>query len=403
MKPIHLPPALVRWINALDRGEDPSELLPEVRAYTRDTRTALEAQSDHFISSEDAVDCDNLRLMLDGLERLADGDPTATQAADAAFALISILRKFSSTRTRTYFVDIPAFDALLVAMIATLQGRGSLDAVRVRIPAAEAALRALESDFSEEAARHPEEIRQAVRNGFATLQAGLQSVTDSLESAARQVKAGAEAASAFARWRSAARARAAEQMALPRVPVGALPLAMLLEPCTDWRARADLFADTVLGQIQTWWDARASALLPAPDREDPRPAVDDAMQQLSLALAGDGSELPAAVTALEEALAAAQASEMRLEGALGGPLEPVAETIAGAYTESIPDLVLREVAEVLARPDSPPRIQEAAGCIQQALVEGERGWLLTALALVLQEADAVRAGAEALTGDLGTG
>lgn len=391
-----LPPEIVYLLNDLARDNEIEESLPEAGRWVARALETLEAEAQAYVSDADESAVENARYllerMLEDLGRAASLDPIGrTELANslmaAAYDTAPLLQRVVRERTRVWFVDVAALDALIVAGVATLQGRGRSDAIRERLPDALAQVQALHADFLQRAPSLPGEPREALRRGYELVMDGLERLgaflesgrAPELEAALASLKAGGHLVEVQARWGHACRPLTLSQ------ELDDLAWAARAEE-EGWRAQRERARRELLPRLRAVWR-------PAPERLALRLEAREHLGQEALAALEDleavlegsdatGREVADAIDAFQ-GVTALLAREVLHPEAAPPEWRELATLVAGAWNGTVPDLVLaRRATEVMAGP-APEEVQIAAWHLDEYLQGEERLHLLAALEALL--------------------
>ncbi|MGE0495809.1 MAG: hypothetical protein AB7S38_41775 [Vulcanimicrobiota bacterium] len=321
---IALHPVLVAMADALLTEEELDEASEALGAFVTDSRRALEEQTDFFVSDEERGLAENLDYLLAQFERQWPGGfDGALQFTSLAMELSRALHQFRLGRLRTYFVEIPALDLLLVALVAHLQGRGQLQAATRRLSGAAQAVGNLARDYTGLRSGLPDELVEALDGAFAMVYQGLEAIEqDRLREAARLVRDGGTLLSNLVQWRRQALAEFRSA-----VPILGVELARLRR-----RFDPDL-AEEVLErshELLDWWnDASQALLVPLESHDDCVEAVEQALT--ALLEAEEEDQLLEAAEQLEAAFGWLEREALDLHPLVGTSREDSARLLSLAY------------------------------------------------------------------------
>ncbi|MCA9791422.1 MAG: hypothetical protein KC910_06490 [Candidatus Eremiobacteraeota bacterium] len=321
---IALHPTLVTMADALLTGEEVESASQTLSEFLADSRRALAEQADFFVSDEEQGLVENLGYLLAQFEReWPGGFDGALQFTGLAMELSMALHQFRLGRLRTYFVEIPALDLLLVALVAHLQGRGQLQAATRRLAGAGQSIARLARDYARLRQELPEELVQVLDEAFAMVNQGLEAIEqDRLHEAARLLRDGGTLLSNLVQWRR----KALAEFRSP-VPILGVELARLRQAFD-----ADL-ADEVLersDELLVWWNEASQALLVPLESHD---ACVEAVEQALTALleAEEQEQLLEAAEQLEAAFSWLDDEALDLHPLVGTSMEDSARLLSLAY------------------------------------------------------------------------
>lgn len=391
-----LPPEIVNLLNDLARDNELEESLPEAGRWLGRALETLEAEAQAYLSESDESAVENarylLRRMLEDLRRVPllvfrDRVELATSLMNAALDTAPLLQRIVRERARVWFVDVEGLDPLIVAGMATLQGRGRSDALRDRLPEALATVQTLHADFLRRAPAMPDEPREALRKGYDLIMDGLERLhrflesgkAPELEAALEGLKAGGHLVEVQARWDR---------------PPRPLTLSQELDDLAyaartgeeGWRSLRERARRELLPRLRAVWRPAPERLaLRLEVRDELALEVDGALGDLEWVLESSdatGREVADAIDAFQGVTALLAGSVLQPAAARPAWRE-LAHLVAGAWGATVPDLILARRAVEIMETDPPEEVQVAAWHLDEYLQGNERLHLLAALEALL--------------------
>lgn len=360
-----LHPTLVAMADALLTGEELEDAALALSEFVAASRRALQEQADFFVSDEEQGLVENLGYLLAQFDRAWPGGfDGALQFTGLATELSLALDHFRRGRLRTYFVEIPALDLLLVALVAHLQGRGEVQAATRRLAGAAQAIGHLARDYARLRSGLPDELVEVLDGAFAMVDQGLEAIEqDRLREAARLVRDGGTLLSNLVQWRRQALA----EFRSP-VPILGVELARLRR-----RFDPDL-ADEVFersDELLAWWNDASQALLVPLESHD---ACVEAVEQALTALleAEEEDQLLEAAEQLEAAFGLLDQEALDLHPLVGTSMEDSARLLSLAYRGETSQALLMAAGE-------------GDPYVRAFLESGDRGHLLVGLQAMLEQ------------------
>ena len=336
-----LPQPLVELVNALTY-EPSTASLDAFDEFVIEIESRIEEESDHFVSPRDQMCFEQLGERFEQLLELVEEAPAgaspeyALKVGEAAFAFNRRFLEYQSLRRRTYFVELPELDRLLVVGAAALQGLSDYESVEGRAPKAATSVLALYELFKDRRPLLKAEVCQALVVGFDLLSEGFDLLhhEEQLEAALAKLKAGGDVVSHLVRWE---RSLMASQVCA--VPGVGAELAALVKGETEPGA-----VKKILPQLEeAWARARKFLFIPVADWDEAVFQVETAMEGLR-----SGEEPELSVSRLEEAFLWIQQRTLQLKMADESAHRDLAHLLTAAAMGGVPDVMMVHASQQLA-------------------------------------------------------
>lgn len=324
MEVVHLPPALVGYLNELAFFQSPTE--EAVAAFEQgveDLRAWHYFESSYWVSEAQKQDLANLEFLLGSLDGPLD------KVLPACFEAVQIMESVSAEREKASYSSDPLINDMVLAGACWASGQGLDRAIAERLPRLSVWGSRLESVFEEMRTVLPAEAQRDLEVGFRHFSTALVELA-SLET----VKAGmarlvetSELLLVLVEWRRKARERQMEQFRrwspLPMVGAG------LEEGLGDPEV-----VRALLVELSHWWGQQRELLpLPAEFLCSWIPQVD---QDLTELMDASPEELPEWLDALAESFAEAQGLMLPVGHLRGGAAGHYYEVIQGLLRNTLP-------------------------------------------------------------------
>lgn len=378
MEPIHLPPNLVPYLDALAlKQADPESEREGFEAALADIESWIEFESGYTLDDEESGHFENLRVLLESLYAALeqeDRQQQLDQLVPPLYQTVALMERINARRERPRYSSQPAVNDLLVAGAAYLQKRATPEAVMARLERLEAYVRVLRHAYKGARIRFNPEVIQALDTGLEHLRQGMQQAQAHLETGGdpfqdslASISDGAELMQSLIEWQRQDEQRLAERNRRFAIPLVGASLQNTLDmgrgmPRSQWRRGVKHLLETVIPSLEKYWNQGQLRVFVDPlQRADLLDAISEGIEELKLAveqLIDEAVPPEQAVEACEAALehlsdcflACDQASlpYAHLRGTTAGAY---LEVIVGALNQTMPIVAFTELFHETQPPD----------------------------------------------------
>lgn len=364
---VHLPPGLVDLLNALYWGqEDVATELQQFAETWQDLNGWYQFHGSYSVNEKEQGELENFTLLWKQVcETLEQGPLEFEKLAGPVHETISIMNQINEDRRFPHFSPIPAVNETLLAGAAYCMDAGSEKAVRDRLPLLAECLDNLRGLYYEQIDGFPEEIRNALGEGFELMEKGIQGIhqgfpdKDTVQDGLADLKEGAGLAEFLLEWDRKEKVRLRERYNRYNIPLIGTDLEIGLESMKaverrKWRRGAKSTEKDLFPLLDEFWHmVNSNLFLPPEERPELMMEVEEAYlatREAVSALKGKEFEDRELIEAVEESLDWLSDTFTHIEEVAlkpehfgSGSERHIFEAVQGVLSGTVPDAALLEL------------------------------------------------------------
>lgn len=409
----HLPPGLAGFLNAVYWNAEECET--EWQEFC-DTWDSIKGWHDfhgsYSVNDKEQGELENFQTLWDEVRVLVENPPNFAELARPVYETIQLMNQVNENRRFPHYSPIPAFNEILLAGAAFCMDRGSEESVRARLALLSECNDNLRGLFYEQKAKLPEEIQEALQQGFDLITQGIELIHHNLPNkepvteGLACLKEGGSLVEFLIDWDRKETERLRGLYTRFNIPVIGADLEISLESMKlverrKWRRGAKVTEEEHFPKLDEFWALiKPHLILPHEEGPELLDEVEQSMLALKEAVAAlkekeyEDEELWDALTdAVEwtsESFTALEAHSLKADVFGVGPERDIFEAIKGILSGTVPDAALVDLLK-----DS-PLSEGDQNVFQQYINEGSYELLIEAAWTLY---DVVMERAEALEDD----
>lgn len=406
----HLPPGIVGLLNAVFwRQEDYETELDSFVDTWNSVRDWHTFHGSYSVNDTEQRNLDNFLLLWDDVHSQLEEEIEFEKLAQPIYETIGIMNQLNEDRRFPHYSPIPAVNEILLSGAAFCMDRGSEEGLRDRLPMLAECITNLRGLYFEQEYRLPDEVKDALNQGFEVMEQGLESIhkglphKDAAQGGLAEVKDGASLVEFLLEWDRNEKQRLSEKYSRFNIPLIGSDLEIGYESVKSverrkWRRGAKNTEEELLPKLDEFWEMIKPHLFLMPEeRAELLEGVDQSIEALKSAVAalkekdGEDEELQENLReALEwtgEAFTSIEDLTLKPETFKDGtPERNIFDAAKGILGGTVPDAALVELLN-----SSPPG-QDVLEAFSAFINEGDEEQMVLAVWLMF---DAVEAREEA--------